>query len=54
MARKCHTAVFEMVELGGDGGSMGQRIKITKREWWIKHPDPNLTAGGRNGPSGGD
>jgi len=54
MARKCKTAVFETVALGGDGGSKAQTMDIWKGDRRIQHQALNLIGRGRNGPSGGD
>ena len=54
MARKCKTAVFEMVALRGYGGSKARMMDIWKEERRIQLQAPNLIGRGRNGPSGGD
>jgi hypothetical protein len=54
MARKRKTAVFEMVALGGYGGSMVRMVDIRKGERRIQLQAPNLIGRGRNGPSRGD
>jgi hypothetical protein len=53
MARKCKTADFETVALGGYGGSKAQMMDIRKGERRIQLQAPNLIGRGRNGPSGG-
>jgi len=54
MARKRIPAVFEMVALGGYGGSKGRTKHIWKAERRIKLQAPNPIGTGRIGPSGGD
>jgi hypothetical protein len=54
MARKCKTAVFETVALGGYGGSKARTMDIQKPERRTQLQAPNLIERGRNGPSGGD
>jgi len=54
MARIRKTAVFEMVALGGYGGSKARTMDIRKGERRIQLQAPNLIGRGRNSPSGGD
>ena len=48
------TAVFEMVALGGYGGSKARTMDIWKGARRIQLQAPNLIGRGRNGSSGGD
>jgi len=54
MARTRKTAVFEMVALGGYGGSTERTMNIRNEQRNIQLQAPTLIGRGRNGPTGGD